>query len=76
MATSNKRSSWTGHTSSRGFDFSSGDIDAATCGFGSKEAWWFTNDGKGHFKNHLFAGRGSKNVVWYESPLNEMGPLQ
>jgi len=30
-----------------------GDIDAATCGYGSKEAWWFENDGKGHFKNHL-----------------------
>ena len=30
-----------------------GDIDAATCGFGSKEAWWFENDGTGRFTNHL-----------------------
>ena len=29
-----------------------GDIDAATCGFGSKEVWWFENDGKGRFTNH------------------------
>ena len=30
-----------------------GDLDAASCGYGSKEAWWFENDGKGNFKNHL-----------------------
>jgi hypothetical protein len=30
-----------------------GDIDAATCAFGSKEAWWYENDGKGGFTNHL-----------------------
>lgn len=30
-----------------------GDQDAATCGYGSKEVWWFENDGKGNFKNHL-----------------------
>lgn len=30
-----------------------GDVDAATCAFGSKEAWWFENDGKGSFTNHL-----------------------
>ena len=30
-----------------------GDIDAASCGFGSKEAWWFENDGAGRFTNHL-----------------------
>ncbi|MBQ18383.1 MAG: hypothetical protein CMJ65_14795 [Planctomycetaceae bacterium] len=32
-----------------------GDIDAITCGYGSKEAWWFENDGKGRFRNHLVA---------------------
>lgn len=32
-----------------------GDLDAATCGYGDKEAWWFENDGKGNFKNHLVA---------------------
>ncbi len=37
-----------------------GDIDAATCGFGSKEAWWFENDGKGRFRNHL-VGRNQES---------------
>ncbi|MEN9019584.1 MAG: VCBS repeat-containing protein, partial [Verrucomicrobiales bacterium] len=32
-----------------------GDQDAATCAFGSKEAYWFENDGKGSFTNHLVA---------------------
>jgi hypothetical protein len=32
-----------------------GDTDAATCGYGDKQAWWFENDGKGNFKNHLVA---------------------
>lgn len=32
-----------------------GDLDAASCAFGSKEAWWFENDGKGSFTNHLVA---------------------
>ena len=32
-----------------------GDVDAATCGFGDKEVWWFENDGKGTFTNHLVA---------------------
>ena len=32
-----------------------GDLDGATCAFGSKEAWWFENDGKGSFTNHLVA---------------------
>ena len=32
-----------------------GDTDAATCAFGSREAWWFENDGKGTFTNHLVA---------------------
>ena len=32
-----------------------GDTDAATCAFGAKEAWWFENDGKGHFTNHRVA---------------------
>ena len=69
-----------------------GDIDAATCAYGSEIAAWFENDGKGKFKTHivatgqqaydirafdmdldkdldlLIAGRGSKNVVWYENP--------
>ena len=30
-----------------------GDLDAATCAFGDKEAWWFENDGHGRFTNHL-----------------------
>ncbi len=32
-----------------------GDQDAATCAFGSREAYWFENDGKGGFTNHLVA---------------------
>ena len=32
-----------------------GDQDAATCAFGSREAYWFENDGKGNFTNHLVA---------------------
>lgn len=32
-----------------------GDTDAATCAFGAKEAWWFENDGTGHFTNHRVA---------------------
>jgi hypothetical protein len=32
-----------------------GDVDAATCAFGDKEVWWFENNGKGTFANHLVA---------------------
>lgn len=32
-----------------------GDQDAATCAFGSREAYWFENDGQGGFTNHLVA---------------------
>jgi hypothetical protein len=32
-----------------------GDLDAATCAYGDKQAWWFENDGKGQFTNHLVA---------------------
>jgi hypothetical protein len=32
-----------------------GDSDAATCAYGDKQAWWFENDGKGKFTNHLVA---------------------
>ena len=32
-----------------------GDLDAATCAYGDKQAWWFENDGKGNFTNHLVA---------------------
>jgi hypothetical protein len=32
-----------------------GDLDAATCAYGDQEAWWFENDGKGNFTNHLVA---------------------
>jgi hypothetical protein len=32
-----------------------GDTDAATCAYGDREAWWFENDGKGNFTNHLVA---------------------
>ena len=31
------------------------DIDVATCAFGSKEAWWYENDGRGAFTKHLVA---------------------
>lgn len=31
------------------------DLDAATCAYGDKQAWWFENDGKGNFTNHLVA---------------------
>ena len=30
-----------------------GDIDAATCAFGSKIAAWYENDGRGRFKKHV-----------------------
>ena len=29
-----------------------GDIDAATCGYGSERVMWYENDGKGHFSLH------------------------
>lgn len=32
-----------------------GDIDAATCAYGSRIAAWFENDGKGKFKTHIVA---------------------
>ena len=32
-----------------------GDLDAASCGYGDKEVWWFENGGKGTFTNHLVA---------------------
>ncbi|MDA0841163.1 MAG: VCBS repeat-containing protein [Planctomycetota bacterium] len=32
-----------------------GDIDAATCAYGSRIAAWFENDGKGNFKTHVVA---------------------
>ena len=32
-----------------------GDIDAATCAYGSQIAAWFENDGKGNFKTHVVA---------------------
>lgn len=30
-----------------------GDIDAATCAFGSKQCAWYENDGKGNFQKHV-----------------------
>jgi FG-GAP-like repeat len=30
-----------------------GDIDAATCAYGDRQAMWFENDGRGRFTNHL-----------------------
>lgn len=30
-----------------------GDIDAATCGYGSRMAAWYENDGKGRFRRHV-----------------------
>jgi len=32
-----------------------GDIDAATCAYGSQIAAWFESDGKGQFKTHIVA---------------------
>lgn len=32
-----------------------GDLDAATCAYGDRQAFWFENDGKGKFTNHLVA---------------------
>ena len=32
-----------------------GDLDAATCAFGDRQAYWFENDGNGSFTNHLIA---------------------
>lgn len=32
-----------------------GDVDAATCAYGSEIAAWFENDGKGKFKTHVVA---------------------
>lgn len=32
-----------------------GDIDAATCAYGSQVAAWFENDGNGNFKTHVVA---------------------
>lgn len=32
-----------------------GDMDAATCAYGSQIAAWFENDGKGNFKTHIVA---------------------
>lgn len=32
-----------------------GDVDAATCAYGSKQAYWYENDGKGKFQKHLVA---------------------
>jgi hypothetical protein len=30
-----------------------GDLDAATCGYGDRQVWWFENQAKGTFANHL-----------------------
>ena len=32
-----------------------GDLDAATCAYGSRIAAWFENDGRGNFKTHIVA---------------------
>ena len=32
-----------------------GDLDAATCAYGSRIAAWFENDGLGNFKTHIVA---------------------
>lgn len=32
-----------------------GDVDAATCAYGSRIAAWFENDGKGNFRTHVVA---------------------
>lgn len=31
------------------------DLDAATCGYGDKQVFWFENDGRGEFRSHLVA---------------------
>jgi len=32
-----------------------GDLDAATCAYGSKKVAWFENDGRGVFQTHIVA---------------------
>ena len=32
-----------------------GDMDAATCAYGDRQAFWFENDGRGRFTSHLVA---------------------
>ncbi len=32
-----------------------GDVDAATCAYGARQAYWFENDGRGQFTHHLVA---------------------
>ena len=32
-----------------------GDIDAATCGYGSEQVAWYENNGKGKFRIHIVA---------------------
>ncbi len=51
-----------------------GDPDAATCGFGDKEAWWFENNGKGRFTNHLI-GRDQESYDIRAVDLDNDGDL-
>jgi len=40
-----------------------GDVDAATCALGSREAWWYENDGQGSFQRHLIgAGQEAYDI--------------
>ena len=34
-----------------------GDIDIATCGYGSERVMWYENDGQGDFKIHVLDGQ-------------------
>jgi hypothetical protein len=34
-----------------------GDIDVATCGYGSERVMWYENDGRGNFKIHVLDGK-------------------
>jgi len=51
-----------------------GDPDAATCGYGDKEAWWFENNGKGRFTNHLL-GRNQESYDIRAVDLDNDGDL-
>jgi hypothetical protein len=44
-----------------------GDTDAASCAYGDRQAWWFENDGKGKFTNHLI---GSDQAAYDIRPVD------
>jgi len=49
-----------------------GDIDAATCAYGSEIAAWFENDGKGKFKTHIVAtGQQAYDIRAFDMDLDK-----